>query len=69
VTARNIDLGQRSIDEVDMLYFDRRPEPEPAGRFRELTLLCVLAAVAVAITLGAVWLGLDFGEVLPIPPP
>jgi hypothetical protein len=52
-----------------MLYFDRRPKPYPPGRLRELTLLCVLAAVAVTITLGAMWLGLDFGEVLPIPPP
>jgi hypothetical protein len=52
-----------------MLYFETRPAPETPGKFRELTPFCVLSAVGVTITLGAMWLGLEIGEVLPIPPP
>jgi hypothetical protein len=42
-----------------MLYFERRPEPEIAGKLRQLTLLCTLAAIGIMITLGTMWLGLE----------
>jgi hypothetical protein len=48
-----------------MLYFETRPEPETKGKLRELTLLCTLAAVGIMITLGAIWLGLEIGGVIP----
>ena len=60
---------QSAIVEAEMLYRPTPPKPETPGKFRELALVCALSIVGIVITLGAIWLGLQIGDVLPFPPP
>jgi hypothetical protein len=52
-------MPRASIDE------NPPPEPENPNKLRELSLVCGLVAVGIAITVGALWVGWEIGGVIP----